>query len=68
MPSDNSAIGEFSVSENYPAPTATSLVVTDIKLGDGDCAEDFVTIPQGSLASTKDSQSKDRYLQMFHPH
>ena len=54
------AFGEFSVSEDYPASTVTALG-SAIKLGDTDCAEDYVTIPQGTLASKADSLAKDRY-------
>ena len=53
------AFGEFSVSEDYPASTVTALG-SAIKLGDTDCAEDYVTIPQGTLASRADSLAKDR--------
>merc|ERR1711971_539770 len=52
--------GEFSVSDNYPA-TGTTVAATDIKIGDGDCAADFVHIPQGTLASSTTSAAKDRY-------
>ena len=48
------------MSEDYPASTVTALG-SAIKLGDTDCAEDYVTIPQGTLASKADSLAKDRY-------
>ena len=53
------AFGEFSVSEDYPASTVTALG-SAIKLGDKDCTEDYVTIPQGTLSSRADSLAKDR--------
>merc|ERR1711879_478639 len=57
------AFGEFSVSENYPTVTTLGSAV---KLGDSDCAKDYVTIPQGTLASKEDSLPKDRFCgQMF---
>ena len=62
MPADATALGEFSVSEDYPI--AAALVPgTDIKIGDTgtECDEDFVIIPQGTLASSTVSAAKDRY-------
>ena len=49
-------IGQFSVSDNYKS---TGLAIADIKLGAA-CNGDYVTIPQGTLASNSASQSKDR--------
>ena len=63
MPADTTALGEFSVSEDYPA-TGTTVAATDIKIGDAttECAADFVHIPQGTLASSTTSAAKDRYI------
>ena len=49
-------IGQFSVSDAYKT---TGLTATDIKFGAA-CSSDYVTIPQGTLASNSGSQSKDR--------
>ena len=63
MPADATALGEFSVSEDYPAAATTALTAPDIKIGDTgtECDEDFVIIPQGTLASSTVSAAKDRY-------
>ena len=62
MPSDDKALGQFSVSEDYDAASATPPldIARDMKIGDSECAEDFVVISQGNLASDSDSAPKDR--------
>ena len=62
MPSDGTAVGQFSVSEDYPSGTPPLTVSNaDLQLGDGECSEDFVVIPQGTLTSATEG-AKDRYL------
>ena len=64
MPADTTALGEFSVSENYPTTGTTTVATADIKIGGGDgateCDKDFVVIPQGTLSSSTFTAAKDR--------
>ena len=52
------------MSELYPTGvTLTPFTGADVKLGDGDCNKDYVTVPQGVLASKADPEfAMDRYL------
>ena len=65
MPSDSTALGQFSVSEAYPSNTTPlGLTNNDIKIGDDECSADFVVIQQGTLASNTAGAAKDRYLKL----
>ena len=64
MPSDDKAVGEFSVSLDNVA-TAPLTIDPHIRIGDTECDKDFVVIPQGKLASDSDSAPKDRYYKLL---
>ena len=66
MPSDGTAVGQFSVSEDYPSGTPLTVSDADLQLGDGECSEDFVVIPQGTLTSATVG-AKDRYTKINRP-
>ena len=62
MPSDATALGEFSVSTDYLTTGTALAAATHVKIGDTttECAADFVVIPQGTLSSSATGAAKDR--------